>query len=65
MFAQKVELDVNLVELMRDAISGPDGLDVRQAQAHVQQVVKVLFEDGQISIARIAVAFAYAYYVCR
>ena len=57
--------DVDLGELMRVSISGPEGPDVRQAQAHIQQVVKLLFEDGQITIAKIAVAFAYAYRVCR
>ena len=57
--------DADLGELMRVSISGPEGPDVCQAQAHIQQVVKLLFKDGQISIAKIAVAFAYAYQVCR
>ena len=69
MFAKKMELELSkdseLGELMKVSISGPDGPDVRQAQTHIQEVVQLLFEDGQITLARIAVAFAYAYRVCR
>ena len=54
-----------LGQIARKTIEGPDGPDIEKARNHIQQVVQLLFQAGQISLAKIATAFAYAYHVSR
>lgn len=54
-----------LGQIARDTIEGHDGPDIQKAKTHIQQVVQLLFQTGQITLAKIATAFAYAYHVSR